>query len=411
MSISSPIKIATDNLVFHYDAGSKRSYVGAPTSNVYFTPTPDSSGNVGFSVNGTGTFKRILQGRYGGYDIQATDVVYRYDLGGLGCHYHGNDYNIPSGYYATFAFDYYISPGAGSYPVSNLLVSIENNGNGIGAQVADYDSTTGVWKRAVMSPNATSNGSGFTRFLLYPGGCGNSTLATSGYILYKNPQAELRPFASSYIPTGASSTGSRSVTSSLFDFTGNYNIDLTSAGYDSSGGLLYSGAQNLSVGDMGSQFQNFTVDIWFKSNAVENYRNPIDCNWLQYNGSYSNIGPRLEQNSSGNLVWTVGDISSNYQSLTVVSSGLDSSKYHNAVITKDGTSLKTYYNGNLVTSTTATYTHPGYFRSVQIGRGFSTSSERWFSGTIPICRIYNRALTASELSLNYNASKGRFGLL
>ena len=412
MSISSPIKIATDNLVFHYDAGSKRSYVGAPTSNVFYTPTPDSSGTATFNVQGAGTFTRILSGNYGGYDIQATDVVYKFDFSANNyCWYHGNDYNIPSGYSVTFAFDYYVSPNAVGYPNVNFLANIENGGNGLGASITDpTPSTVGVWKRAVMTPGGTSNGSGFSRFLLYPGAC-PGYLATSGYILYKNPQAEMRAFSTSYIPTGASSTGSRSVTSSLFDFTGNYNIDLTSAGYDSSGGLLYSGAQNLSVGDMGSQFQNFTVDIWFKSNAVENYRNPIDCNWLQYNGSYSNIGPRLEQNSSGNLVWVVGDISSNYQNLTVVSSGLDSSKYHNAVITKDGTSLKTYYNGNLVTSTTATYTHPGYFRSVQIGRGFSTSSERWFSGTIPICRIYNRALTASELSLNYNASKGRFGLL
>lgn len=399
-------------LVFFYDAGSARSYVGAPSSNVYFTPTPDSSGNVTFSVNGNGTFKRLLEGNYGGYQIKPTDVVYRFDLDGTtGCWYHGNDYNIPSGYSVTFAFDYYISPNATGYPSTNYLANIENGGNGLGAAVTDATSTLGVWKRATMTPSGTSNGSGFSRFLLYPGACGGK-LANSGYILYKNPQAEIRPFSTAYISTGAASTGSRSAIDSLLDMTGNYSIDLTSAGYDSAGGLVYSGAQNIYVsGSMGSQFENFTVDIWFKSNDVSSYRNPIDCNWLQYNGSYSNIGPRLEQNSSGNLGWVLGDISGNYQGFNVVSSGLDVSKYHNAVITKDGTSIKTYYNGNLVTSTTATYTHPGYFRNVQIGRGFSTSSERWFSGYIPTTKIYNRALSSNEVIINYNTNKSRFGLL
>jgi len=70
--------------------------------------------NVGFAVNGTGTFKRVSSGNYGGYEIQPTDVVYRYDLGSTGCHYHGNDYNIPSGNTVTFSFDFYVSPSAGS---------------------------------------------------------------------------------------------------------------------------------------------------------------------------------------------------------------------------------------------------------------------------------------------------------
>ena len=411
MSISSPIKIATDNLVFYYNTDSARSYVGAPTSNVFYTPTPDSSGNVTFSLQGDGVFTRILSGNYGGYDIKPTDVVYRMNLSANNyCWYHGNNYNVPSGYSVTFAFDYYISPNAVNYGNTNMLANIENAGNGLSATVVDpTPSIIGVWKRAVTTPAGTSNGSGVSNFLLYPGACGGY-LASSGYILYKNPQAEPKAYSTPFIMSGASSTGSRSNTQGLLDMTGNYNIDLTSAGFDGAGGLLYSGAQNLSVGDMGSQFQNFTIDIWFKSNSVSSHRNPIDCNWLQYNGSYSNFGPRLEQDNSGNLAWTLGDIYGNYQNLTVVSSGLDVSKYHNTVITKDGTSLKIYYNGNLVTSTTATYTHPGYFKSVQIGRGFSTSSERWFSGTIPSCKIYNRALTVSELSLNYNTSKGRFGL-
>ena len=37
-------------------------------------------------------------------------------------------------------------------------------------------------------------------------------------------------------------------------------------------------------------------------------------------------------------------------------------------------------------------------------------SNRWFNGSIGLAQIYNRALTASEVLQNYNATKGRFGL-
>ena len=168
----------------------------------------------------------------------------------------------------------------------------------------------------------------------------------------------------------------------------------------------------VSVGNIGS-FSTFTVEIWFKSDSVSNYRNPIDCNWLVFNGGasgYSNIGPRLEQNSSGNLGWVVGDAAGNYNGLTVVSSGLNSTLRHCAVITKTVTSsFLSYYNGTNVSSLTFSG-WTGTMSNVNIGKGFSASGERWFSGNVPVVRIYNRALSSSEILQNYNIQKGRFGL-
>ena len=48
--------------------------------------------------------------------------------------------------------------------------------------------------------------------------------------------------------------------------------------------------------------------------------------------------------------------------------------------------------------------------NVNIGKGFSASGERWFSGNVPVVRIYNRALSSSEILQNYNIQKARFGL-
>ena len=167
----------------------------------------------------------------------------------------------------------------------------------------------------------------------------------------------------------------------------------------------------IDVGNLGSGFNNFTVEIWFKSDSVANYRNPIDCNFLiEFPGSYSNLGPRLEQNSSGNLTWIVGSGSNVYTGIDVVSSGLDVSKYHYAAITKSSSTLfTTYYNGSAVTSTNFS-NWTGSMLNVNIGRGFSLSGERWFIGKIPSVKIYNRALTATEIQQNFNATRGRFGI-
>jgi len=167
----------------------------------------------------------------------------------------------------------------------------------------------------------------------------------------------------------------------------------------------------IDVGNLGSGFNNFTVEIWFKSDSVANYRNPIDCNFLiEFPGSYSNLGPRLEQNSSGTLGWVVGSGSNVYTGIDVVSSGLDVSKYHYAAITKSSSTLfTTYYNGSAVTSTNFS-NWTGSMLNVNIGRGFSLSGERWFIGKIPSVKIYNRALTATEIQQNFIATRSRYGI-
>ena len=201
----------------------------------------------------------------------------------------------------------------------------------------------------------------------------------------------------------------------LSDLSGNRNFGTTAGSpiYNSANGgsLYFEGSDEyVSMGSLGSGFSNFTVEIWFKSDSVANYRNPIDCNFLIENGSYSNLGPRLEQNSSGNLAWLVGSGSNVYTGINVVSSGLDGSKYHYAAITKSSSTLfTTYYNGNAVTSTNFS-NWTGSMLNVNIGRGFSLDGERWLIGKIPSVKIYNRALTAAEISQNFNALRGRYGL-
>lgn len=408
MSISFPIKQITDGLIFCADSKNTKSYIGKPNSNLFFTPTPDSSGNVGFAVNGTGTFKRLFEGNYGGYTIQPTDVVYKYDLGVLGCHYHGNDYNVPSGYTVTFSFDFYVSPGAGSYPVVDYLANIENGGNGLGAATGDPSPTIlGTWKRISMIASGTSNGSGFSRFLLYPGACGDGSsccrLATSGYILYKNPQVELGSLSTAYIPSGASTTGSRSVTGSFLDLISGYALNVSNAAYDASGQITYNGSSA------------YVTLPSFSPFMLGNSPRSIFA-WIKFSGgSYCILSTGTAANSQAFNLVTYGGYSKigvmGYNNDFYPSSGatISDNRWHYVGATFDGiNSLKTYVDGVLDNSGTLTYTTIG--QNNYIGKSNHGGNENYFNGSIGAIHMYNREMVANEILQNYNSAKGAYGL-
>jgi hypothetical protein len=84
-----------------------------------------------------------------------------------------------------------------------------------------------------------------------------------------------------------------------------------------------------------------------------------------------------------------------------------------ATMTYDGTSSKIYINGKLTNTGTITgtidYTAYGSPYYLSIGRK-SESEGGYVSANISVVKIYNRALTSSEVLQNYNASKSRFNL-
>jgi hypothetical protein len=188
--------------------------------------------------------------------------------------------------------------------------------------------------------------------------------------------------------------------------------------YSSSNGgsIVFDGSNDyISCGALSGSFTSFTIITWFYPTVVVNYNNVLDGNSGYYTSG--NVGPRLEMNSSGALGWGYSNDTtnnSNFYSHLILSSGLAANTWHYAAITYNGgsnTSI-TYYNGNAtVISRTVVGTPTGFvgsMNSLNIGRGFGSS--RYFQGRISQTQIYNRALTASEIQQNYNATKSRYGL-
>ena len=84
--------------------------------------------------------------------------------------------------------------------------------------------------------------------------------------------------------------------------------------------------------------------------------------------------------------------------------------WQNIVATFDGATAKIYLNSiQLGTTASATTLFSVLNNDLTIGR-LDSSFGRYFPGSIGPVFIYSRALTSSEISQNYNALKGRYGL-
>lgn len=394
MSITTSAGVVTNGLVFAYDmANTQKSFEGQPTTNYFGIPTPDSSGNVTFPAQGTGTFQRIYAGTYGGYTIQPTDIVYKYVLGlaPTGCHYHGNTISVTTGQTPTWSFDYYIDGSTTGYPVTNYLANMESS-VGVGLALTDPTPTSiGVWKRVTgTSAAATSNGT-FNAYL-YPGACGTQ-MATGGFILYKNPQVELNSFATPF------TTSTRSTAQAVIDLTNNNTITATSLTYNSNNTFSFNGSTSLlSLPSLNLQ-RDFTLECWV---------------YLTSSGtSVGFFGQGVYATGQGmHIGWFPGRgllFGMYANDLECPGYTMTYNTWHHFVYTYNNTTYfrQTFADGVLVASGTLTqYTGSGQFN---IGAIYSNASTP-FAGNYAVAKAYSRVLSTDEVQQNFNAQRSRFGI-
>lgn len=79
--------------------------------------------------------------------------------------------------------------------------------------------------------------------------------------------------------------------------------------------------------------------------------------------------------------------------------------------TYDGSTIKLYVNGNFYSSTAYVGTSSSG-GAVRVARRWDSDGTitNFINGSIPIVRVYNKALSVTEVLQNYNATKSRFNL-
>ena len=391
-----PVK---EGLILYLDSSDEASYDGGPTTN-YFVPTEGT-----FPVNGTGTFQRIRSGSYGGYIIKPTDVVYRYELGTLGCHYHGVDVAVPSvfptGSTVQFSFDYLIS--AGTTIESDYIANFEQCAAGA---ITNGGQSLGVWRSVVLTSTVSLAGYPYVRAFLYPGACGSLRLAADGFILYKNPQLEMLNYASRFV-YGPNSTNNvrsngnvwRDLSGRGNDFTiqGNITWNKDTGFSNFSGNSVANGnkifrsnfPQNLKTSQLG---QGYTVVVVARSTVSGGWRKLIG------NSDGENY-IELYQNSTGNTYHQDGSGDTLY---------VDGVQVSNDTFVMYNSGFHCYAATNLNSGLLSNPSYPLTIGNEPNGSPNGTNAYPWI-GDIAVVLMYERVLTASEIKQISNLYKDKYG--
>jgi len=154
----------------------------------------------------------------------------------------------------------------------------------------------------------------------------------------------------------------------------------------------------------------FSVSIWFRPKGIKSGIQILIHEGDGGNGLGSNNEFHMHYQDDGTIsAWMTGGISFSSSSGLVPTNKFSQATY--VVTGLSGTATATLYlNASSVGSDSGTITRSGYGNTL-IGRPPSLApTTRSYEGNIAQVLIYNRALTAAEVTQNFNALRGRYGL-
>ena len=392
MGFSHSPKIATDNLVFYYDTGnSLKSYKGEPTTNL--ASNPDfSNGTTGWNANQNVTLsvETINGTRFLKAKSNQTTSTPGFKSG-----------NITVSGNTTYTLT------IRAYKNDSKGIWLYATGNGTGG--SDI-----VWTPAPNGPNPiTTELTTISRTFTTPsdmtylqiGALWANPLTTSEvYVEYM--QLEQKSHATQFV------NGTRSVTGSLLDLTGNKTINLTNSSFTSDALTAFDGSGDYF--DLGSDQVFKTTGGWTVESVVnydsvaggyDNLISPanfIGSDSISYNSWYWSVLSRKL------ALWNISPGVWKYGSTTIE----PNTWYHTALVCYDnGTQYQMYLNGVAEGGDHTTYSWNAAYSGLRVRYiGAGQSTRRYINGTVPVTKIYDRALSAEEVLQNFNATRSRFGM-
>ncbi len=141
------------------------------------------------------------------------------------------------------------------------------------------------------------------------------------------------------------------------------------------------------------QVSTYTLEIWFKATSANSAYRGLLVKQLAYSLFLLN-------NTLGSYDWP---------STVFLSTGINAGDgvWRQAVLTMTaGGSRTIYVNAASIISGTGSVTN----QTVPVTIGGEPNASQYSQSNIAISRIYNRALSAAEITQNFNANRARFGL-
>jgi len=273
------------------------------------------------------------------------------------------------------------------------IFGANSSGNYIELNVNAF-TATGVWQRISVTMTFTNGSTAAVQARV-------ATATNGGVIWWDGLQMEQKTKATQF------TTGTRSVTQGLKDLTGRSTIDLSNVSFDSNAQPTWDGTDDQIAVTGFTQPTDpniYSVEAVVKlythnpgtnigSVIVNNYSSLYG--WIFYlKGPLSYLGIRHHDGASGGYDLVYG-------------TGINLNQFYHIVATDDKTTVRLYLNGIQVASraSATALNYSGQPTIGQFGGNFAVTN-----GEIPVVKIYNKTLTASEVQQNFNAVRGRYGI-
>lgn len=391
MSVATGPFIVNSGLVFNYDMNNTRSFVGPPLTNSQWNNasevTPWTVGGTNTDVTGTAnqgpvanakTWKFVKTGtsnQWNGWESNY-GTIWTGNAGDIWTTSYWYKTSAPAGNTGFGVGYFYTADWARAYNVTIL---------------ADRSSiiADGTWR---WNYTVTRINEAYTNAIIVDGpSWGYSTQAGELYI--NGLQWNKNSYAGSY------AAGTRSNTQSILDLTNNNTVTATSLTYAYDGSnFSYNGTSDyIECSNLASSLgTSMTVCTFAKISSVVS-KNTL----LSLNGAYNFFLPGNRLTTTNQLYW---DSASGWKGGNTTS--WNTNQWYYLSWTISGTTLTFYVNGVADGSTTLA----GNIVPANPARiGFANAGE-YATGSIGTVQVYNRALSAQEISQNFQAQRGAYGI-
>jgi hypothetical protein len=162
------------------------------------------------------------------------------------------------------------------------------------------------------------------------------------------------------------------------------------------GNIIFDGVDDyVTTSNVALSFTTFSMECLVKYNSLSGNQGLLTYNNTNFINLWkgSGVGMRWEVNSSGQAITGASDLATGV--------------WYHFVGVYNGSQGILYRNGVVYAGPTTLTSHTSESASFEIGRYAGAGNT---NGNIAVARFYTKALTADEVSQNYQATKTRFGL-
>jgi hypothetical protein len=383
-----------NSLVFAYDTtDTKNSFKGEPTVNLYGDINTSSSIRPSRTEYDTSNWTANFPA-----PPENIGRVYKHTSGALNSTWSGNSYGYTLKSYSYLANVTY-TLSAWVYVSADCNITALHNSME-GTTLTDttnrfYDlNNKGTWQQIIIKCNSSTSISG-NAIPVYPSRSGVTDGSFSGFYAWGGAKLEALNRVTPY------TVGTRSATEGLIDLTGNRSADLSNTSFDANGDIEFDGTDDrIHIGtDLNFNNNSFTTEavIYWDGNSTDTFFGYGDGG-----GEQRNIHWRIYDTGQVRF-----DFYSN--SINSVTGAIAPNTFYHLLVTYNAAtdSCICYRNGEILMQGNA-----GPYLGVDSASngyiGAWTPASQPFGGKIPVFKIYNEALTASQVQANFNNYRKRF---